>query len=188
MPTSWRMNSKNGLPKRCAMFSLLPVNRLSTHSTSCPACSNASQRCEPRNPAPPVTRTFFMMVRPEDGAAQPGGETVETLSDDHDSNPSIQVVGVDWRYCNARTSPARLARSLRVNRPLPDAKPELQRDRGAVVRVRRDGEVRAEAAVFGGQRRQGHGEPVAVIGVRVAVDHSQNQARAHVQSAVIPVQ
>ena len=70
-----------------------------------------------------------MMVRPEDGAAQPGGETVETLSDDHDSNPSIQVVGVDWRYCNARTSPARLARSLRVNRALPDAKPELQRDR-----------------------------------------------------------
>jgi hypothetical protein len=34
-----------------------------------------------------------MMVRPEDGAAQPGGEKVETLSDDHDSNPTIHAVG-----------------------------------------------------------------------------------------------
>src|SRR4051812_20236871 len=54
------MNSKNGLPKRWAMFSLLPVNRLSTHSTSWPAWSSSSHRCEPRNPAPPVTRIFFM--------------------------------------------------------------------------------------------------------------------------------
>src|SRR3954471_3225114 len=98
------MNSKNGLPKRWAMFSLLPVNRLSTHSTSWPACSSSSHRCEPRNPAPPVTRTFFMaavMQEPRPAA----------------------------RFC-----------------PLPDAKPELQREGGAVARMRREDQIGAEAS------------------------------------------
>ena len=41
---------------RCSIFCLVPVNRLSTHKTSCPCLSNLSIKCEPRNPAPPVTR------------------------------------------------------------------------------------------------------------------------------------
>jgi hypothetical protein len=42
---------------------LVPVNRLSTHKTSCPCSSKRSIRCEPRNPAPPVTRTRFRESR-----------------------------------------------------------------------------------------------------------------------------
>ena len=40
--------------RRCAAS---PVTRLSTATTSSPRSSSASQRCEPRNPAPPVTTT-----------------------------------------------------------------------------------------------------------------------------------
>ena len=44
-----------GCPKRCSMLSSEPVMRLSRQTTSSPRSSSASQRCEPRNPAPPVT-------------------------------------------------------------------------------------------------------------------------------------
>ena len=37
------------------MFSSDPVSRLSTQMTRCPSVSRWSQRCDPRNPAPPVT-------------------------------------------------------------------------------------------------------------------------------------
>src|SRR5713226_6789785 len=37
------------------MFCSDPVSRLSTHRTRKPLAISASQRCEPRNPAPPVT-------------------------------------------------------------------------------------------------------------------------------------
>src|SRR3954469_24833825 len=130
------MNSKNGLPKRWAMFSLLPVNRLSTHSTSWPACSSSSQRCEPRNPAPPVTRTFFM------GAAM------------QEPRPAA-------RLC-----------------PLPDAKPELQRDRGAVAGMRCEDHIGAEVAVFGAQGGENDRKPVAVVGVRVTVHDAERQTGA----------
>src|SRR4051812_6834289 len=138
------MNSKNGLPKRWAMFSLLPVNRLSTHSTSWPACSSSSQRCEPRNPAPPVTRTFFMAA-------------------------AMQEPRPKARLC-----------------PLPDAKPELQRERGAVAGMRRGHEIGAEAAVFGAQGRKNDRKPVAVVGVRIPVDEAERQAGAHAHACRIP--
>jgi len=38
------------------MLSLVPVKKLSTHSTSWPSARRRSQRWEPRKPAPPVTR------------------------------------------------------------------------------------------------------------------------------------
>src|SRR5207302_10343469 len=41
---------------RWAMLSLVPLKKLSAHSTSLPSATSRSQRCEPRNPAPPVTR------------------------------------------------------------------------------------------------------------------------------------
>src|ERR1700730_5263814 len=47
-----------GVATRCAMFDLLPVKKLSTQRTSCPIAMRRSHGCEPKNPAPPVTRTF----------------------------------------------------------------------------------------------------------------------------------
>src|SRR5579871_3313964 len=38
------------------MFASEPVSRLSTQITRLPRASSSSQRCEPRKPAPPVTR------------------------------------------------------------------------------------------------------------------------------------
>src|SRR6476620_9896616 len=38
------------------MFASDPVSRLSTQITRCSRRSSSSHRCEPRNPAPPVTR------------------------------------------------------------------------------------------------------------------------------------
>src|SRR5512139_3178194 len=38
------------------MFARLPVKKLSRQTTSLPSETNRSQRCEPRKPAPPVTR------------------------------------------------------------------------------------------------------------------------------------
>src|SRR5690349_10719077 len=52
--TSWFMNS-NPASRIWAMFSSEPVSRLSTQMTRCPSARRRSQRCEPRNPAPPVT-------------------------------------------------------------------------------------------------------------------------------------
>src|SRR3954451_17818151 len=38
------------------MFCSEPVSKLSTHTTRWPRAISASHRCEPRKPAPPVTR------------------------------------------------------------------------------------------------------------------------------------
>src|ERR1017187_2591317 len=40
----------------CSMFASEPVSRVSTQITRFPRRSSSSQRCEPRNPAPPVTK------------------------------------------------------------------------------------------------------------------------------------
>src|SRR6266566_3840812 len=39
------------------MFSRRPVKKLSRQSTSCPSANKRSHKCEPMNPAPPVTNT-----------------------------------------------------------------------------------------------------------------------------------
>src|SRR5262245_27445676 len=49
------MNRKSRFPARCAMLSTLPVTRLSMAMTLWPRSNNRSTKCEPRNPAPPVT-------------------------------------------------------------------------------------------------------------------------------------
>src|ERR1051326_8371526 len=41
------------------MFSRLPVKKLSRQSTSFPSLRSRSQRCEPMNPAPPVTNILI---------------------------------------------------------------------------------------------------------------------------------
>src|SRR5437870_13662726 len=49
------MNRKLRRPARCATLSTLPVTRLSMTMTLWPRSNSRSTRCEPRNPAPPVT-------------------------------------------------------------------------------------------------------------------------------------
>ena len=42
--------------------SMGPVKKLSRHVTSLPSLSKRSHKCEPRNPAPPVTSIFLPIV------------------------------------------------------------------------------------------------------------------------------
>src|SRR5450631_375014 len=49
------MNLKFGLPPRCEMLSTEPVTKLSRPMTLWPRDNSRSVKCEPRNPAAPVT-------------------------------------------------------------------------------------------------------------------------------------
>src|SRR5262245_19736014 len=53
--TSCLINRKLPFPARCERFATLPVMKLSIPMTRCPSASKRSVRCEPRNPAAPVT-------------------------------------------------------------------------------------------------------------------------------------
>src|SRR5215203_1218673 len=57
--------------RMCSMLARDPVSTLSTQMTRCPRLSSSSQRWEPRNPAPPVTRQVAM-------AAQDSGDELST--------------------------------------------------------------------------------------------------------------
>src|SRR4051812_39881910 len=50
----------NSGTRMCAMLARDPVSKLSTQITRWPRRSSSSQRCDPRNPAPPVTRQVAM--------------------------------------------------------------------------------------------------------------------------------
>src|SRR5450756_864966 len=52
----------NPLSRTCSMFSSVPVSRLSRQMTRWSFSSRYSQRCDPRNPAPPVTTDVVMVV------------------------------------------------------------------------------------------------------------------------------
>src|SRR5665647_1991107 len=52
----------NPLSRTCSMFSSVPVSRLSRQMTRWPFSSRYSHRCDPRNPAPPVTTDVVMRV------------------------------------------------------------------------------------------------------------------------------
>src|SRR3989344_3424368 len=43
-------------------FSILPFERLSTTEISKSSSNSRSHKCDPMNPAPPVTRTFFFFI------------------------------------------------------------------------------------------------------------------------------
>src|SRR5271166_5598553 len=49
--------------RMCSMLASEPVSRLSTQITRLPRASSSSHRCEPRKPAPPVTRQVDMRGR-----------------------------------------------------------------------------------------------------------------------------
>src|SRR5713101_53611 len=55
------MSSKSSQGKRCEILRLEPVAKLSRQRTSCPPARSRSHKCEPKNPAPPVTRMDFFM-------------------------------------------------------------------------------------------------------------------------------
>src|SRR5208283_2353574 len=55
-------NRKRGWPARWTRFSRSPVDRLSTPRTVWPSRNRRSLRCEPRNPAAPVTRTCMLKL------------------------------------------------------------------------------------------------------------------------------
>src|SRR5262249_59510558 len=57
---SWRINSKSRKSRRWRILARLPLKKLSRQITSCLSRRSRSHRCDPRNPAPPVTsvRTY----------------------------------------------------------------------------------------------------------------------------------
>src|SRR4051794_11157352 len=85
--TSCSTNTKPFSPNRCEMFSILPVSRLSMATTSLPRASSASQRCDPRNPAPPVTTTRVTSAPADavvdEAAAAHGGRVEQVAGVDH---------------------------------------------------------------------------------------------------------
>src|SRR3954449_11236865 len=50
----------NSGTRMCSMFASEPVSKLSAQMTRCPRRRSSSHRCDPRNPAPPVTRQVAM--------------------------------------------------------------------------------------------------------------------------------
>src|SRR4051812_29021701 len=64
--------NKNSGTRMCAMFLRDPVSRLSTQMTRWPRRRSSSHRCDPRNPAPPVTRQVAMNTQ---GTACAGSRT-----------------------------------------------------------------------------------------------------------------
>src|SRR5687767_7454076 len=56
-----------------AMLARDPVSKLSTQMTRWPRPSSSSQRCDPRNPAPPVTRQVAMSAAGYRGLSGPCG-------------------------------------------------------------------------------------------------------------------
>src|SRR5262249_9146246 len=56
-----RISSKYGCLSKCSTLPRVPVKKLSMQMTFAPCSSRRSHRCEPRKPAPPVTRIRFWM-------------------------------------------------------------------------------------------------------------------------------
>src|SRR5690349_19305628 len=100
---SWRISSKRGCLMRCATFSLLPVKKLSTHRTSWPCSSSRSQRCDPRKPAPPVTKSFFIdeLLLANDAGCGGGMEAVARRTLDGTANDG----DTDLRFAQCRPLP-----------------------------------------------------------------------------------
>ena len=70
--------------RMCSMFASEPVSRLSTQITRCPRASSSSHRCEPRNPAPPVTRQVDIAQDTLRAAMTSAAPTRPTTSVRHD--------------------------------------------------------------------------------------------------------
>src|SRR6266566_565079 len=76
MMSRFRCRNRSG-SRMCSMLASEPVSRLSTQITRWPRASSSSHRCEPRKPAPPVTRhvdTAAGYPRPRSRRCGPSGE------------------------------------------------------------------------------------------------------------------
>ena len=60
------------IARRCAMLARLPLKKLSRQVTSCLSLRSRSHRCEPMNPAPPVTSIRTLVVSCRKVEAIPG--------------------------------------------------------------------------------------------------------------------
>src|SRR5258708_5796243 len=83
--TSCRTKLIPGFAREADMFASVPVMRLSTQTTSQPSLSRRRQRCDPRNPAPPVTTARPAARSPEVSpmlSAEEGGSAAADASID----------------------------------------------------------------------------------------------------------
>src|SRR5919197_4828387 len=72
-----RCSCRNSGRRMCWMLARDPVSKLSTQITRWPRASSSSQRCDPRNPAPPVTRQ--VAIARGGYTALPGARRLERL-------------------------------------------------------------------------------------------------------------
>src|SRR5665647_2749898 len=85
--------------RRCSMFCSDPVSRLSRQITRWPLSRRYSQRCEPRNPAPPVTTDVVIVVlsvgaaRTHDGAGRSPHDVQVALQ-----RPGLHVLQVETHH------------------------------------------------------------------------------------------
>src|SRR5580704_10629608 len=83
MMSTPRCRKRSG-SRMCSMFASEPVSKLSTQITLCPRASSSSHRCDPRKPAPPVTRQELTAAKLSDSslyAARCKAATKEHLTD-----------------------------------------------------------------------------------------------------------
>ncbi len=155
-------------PSRWATFLFMPVWKLSTQITSCPSRRRRSHRCDPRNPAPPVTSTRWLSAmscwfRPGLDRAEAGRQFYRRTGAEN-----IELARLDCRASGAFAVPSarphaswvglrRLARSpdrwirLRAWARIPAGvrSPHVRASIGAlrVAALRQDGPKRPSAAL-----------------------------------------
>src|SRR3954454_8992265 len=127
----------------CSVVRWEPVSKLSTQMTRCPRRSSSSHRCEPRNPAPPVTRQVAMAPQAIDArrrfALRPRSRHTFV------ADPARHTLGIEvleQRLGVAATGPQLVTQPGQRDRPLPsherdDARADL-REHVDVVRERPD--------------------------------------------------
>src|SRR5450755_1956965 len=94
-----RMRQVNLSERMCSMLASEPVSKLSTQITRLPRRSSSSQRCEPRNPAPPVTRQVGIVSNlqrlraPVRGHNVPWARLTGKREDSTEVLPAVNAVG-----------------------------------------------------------------------------------------------
>ena len=124
------------------MFCRLPVNKLSRQITLCPDAINESHRCEPRNPAPPVTnergipRVYALLSNARDPPCLTARLRTANIHT-HATNPP-RPWSNDWHehrwhrsrrcpYRRLRTDPARHTASRAICSPRPPCRTPARR-------------------------------------------------------------
>src|ERR1043165_2382976 len=90
---------RNSGTRMCSMLARDPVSKLSTQMTRWPRESSSSHRCDPRNPAPPVTRQ--VAIAPAGYRALPRPSSLERLLADVQLDEVVPLVladGVPGRF------------------------------------------------------------------------------------------